>query len=88
MPYGNDADDRPFSERVNAYWDGLIVSVDTRDEGWFSWSPCESCGSHLGGHRYPVSWFAMHDHGETGTGTVCATCAMYIANGEVPDDDD
>lgn len=21
-------------------------------EGWFSWQPCQGCGSHLGGYRY------------------------------------
>ena len=23
-------------------------------EGWFSWSPCDACGSPLGGDRHPV----------------------------------
>ena len=25
------------------------------EEPWFSWSPCQGCGSHLGGDRYPVT---------------------------------
>lgn len=78
-------DTRTFTERVNAYWDGLIVSVDTHEDEGFSWSPCESCGSHLGGHRYRVSWFDLEDRDEHGAGTVCVDCACYIANGDVPD---
>ncbi len=27
-------------------------SQEAENEGWFSWSPCEGCGSHLGGTRY------------------------------------
>lgn len=29
------------------------------DEAGFSWSPCDGCGSHLGGDRFYVTrWFA------------------------------
>lgn len=64
------------------------------DEGSFSWSPCESCGSHLGGDRYPA-----HGIGEVRRDArgrflpcsghlfhleVCADCLAYLANGEEP----
>lgn len=29
---------------------------DDEDEGSFSWSPCQICGSHLGGQRFDVIW--------------------------------
>ncbi len=52
------------------------------DEGGFSWSPCESCGSTFGGNRYPahgvIDGRRYHFH-------VCADCLSYHANGDEPD---
>lgn len=54
------------------------------DEGYFSWSPCECCGSSLGGTRYAA-------HGRDTDGNlvhlnVCQDCLMYIANGDEPEE--
>lgn len=75
-----------FAARVDAYWEGLVVSVDSDADSYFSWHRCESCGSTLGGDRHEVSWFSMDDHAVTGSGSVCTDCAHYIANGEAPDE--
>lgn len=76
--------ERAFVDRVDAYWDGLLVVV-VEDGAGFSWHPCESCGSPLGGDREHVHWVRVGTD-ERGTGTVCVDCAMYIANGEIPPD--
>lgn len=52
------------------------------DEGGFSWSQCDACGSHLGGNRYAA-------HGFTDAKTVihldvCEDCLIFIANGDEP----
>ena len=53
------------------------------DEGSFSWSTCDCCGSHLGGDR-----FAAHGRDIDGNILhldVCVDCLMYIANGDEPE---
>ena len=60
--------------------DGTVV-----DEGGFSWSSCDSCGSSLGGDRYPA-------HGFDGDPTegkmihldICVDCLMFHVNGDEP----
>lgn len=54
------------------------------DEGSFSWSACESCGSSLGGNRYPAHY--LDDNGEISHMHVCTDCLMYHANGDEPED--
>lgn len=38
----------PFTKWV------LEPACDEESEGWFSWSPCDVCGSALGGERHVV----------------------------------
>lgn len=33
---------------------GLTAACGENCDGWFSWSPCEGCGSTLGGERHPA----------------------------------
>lgn len=56
---------------------------DCGDEGFFSWSSCDCCGSGLGGTRYAA-------HGRDKGGNlihldVCEDCLMYLANGDEPE---
>lgn len=34
--------------------ENVTIACDEDCEGWFSWSPCDVCGSTLGGDRHPV----------------------------------
>lgn len=60
--------------------DGLSLMTD---EGHFSWNPCDTCNSPLGGNRYAA-------HGIiTGKDVilhlnVCVDCLTYSANGDLP----
>lgn len=59
-----------------------IENGEAFDEGSFSWSSCEGCGSILGGNRYVVHGF-MDDniiHLD-----VCVDCLVYLANGDEPE---
>jgi len=56
------------------------------DEGGFSYSDCECCGSSLGGDRYAAHSFSSLDveyalliHWD-----ICIDCRDYLANGELP----
>lgn len=70
--------------------DELMEAMDTQeviDEGSFSWSSCDTCGSGLGGNRYIA-------HGRIRGGInmygiihleICTDCLMYFANGDEPE---
>ena len=51
----------------------------------FSWSPCWACRRPLGGERHELRHV---DDGETFTELICADCAVYLANGTLPEGGD
>jgi hypothetical protein len=69
-------------ELAAAYSNGEVC-----DEGSFSKSSCDCCGSSLGGDRY-----AAHGIDKVGVPNaqiihfdICSDCLFYIANGDVPE---
>ncbi len=60
------------------------------DEGGFSWSGCDCCGSSLGGDRYAAHFIILNDKGSV-VGQpihhmeVCVDCLCYLANGDEPE---
>jgi hypothetical protein len=59
-----------------------IENGEVDDEGGFSSSQCDSCGSTMAGDRY-----AAHGVGTNGKILhldVCADCLVYLANGDIP----
>ena len=57
---------------------------DQANEGSFSWSQCETCGSRLGGDRFPSHGFS--EDGEIVHLDVCVDCLIYLANGDEPEE--
>lgn len=62
------------------------------EEGSFSWQECESCGSTLGGDRFPAHALNQHIF-KTGERSltihhvdICSDCLMFHANGDEPED--
>lgn len=53
-------------------------------EGGFSWSECDSCGTVLGGDRYPA--YGIPETGDPIELSICSDCLMFHANGEEPED--
>lgn len=53
------------------------------DEGSFSWSECDTCGSTLGGNRYDAHGLPLR--AEPIHLDICVDCLMYFANGDVPE---
>jgi hypothetical protein len=55
------------------------------DEAGFSTQPCGVCGTYLHGDRYVWHWLAddrtIHHEEDC-----CSDCAMYLANGDEPED--
>lgn len=47
------------ADKIAARWPAPLQLVAAEDsdnpDGWFSWRPCEGCGSTLGGDRYGVA---------------------------------
>ena len=60
--------------------------VDT-DE--FSWSPCDLCGSTLGGSRHNATLLPLENR--TGTDCIpiqiCSDCLFYVCYDDVPDEE-
>lgn len=60
------------------------------DEGSFSWSGCELCGSTFGGDRYDGHAFVRPDDESDPSILVhvsmCCDCLFYVANGDVPEE--
>jgi len=52
-----EGEEREFVDRLASRWDGWYLAPGASDEEAFSWSPCDVCGSTLGGDRAPgVAW--------------------------------
>lgn len=64
--------------------------ADYADEGYFSWRPCELCGSPLGGTRYPAHALIPNEDGSLKKAEMvhlacCYDCLVYFANGDLPE---
>lgn len=78
-----------YESRVEKYLNGIehistgpCPGEEYSEEPWFSWSPCEVCGSSLGGNR--ESWHGVVD-GSIIHGTCCEDCAYYLNYGRLDD---
>jgi hypothetical protein len=62
---------------------------ETGDEGSFSWSPCDACGSSLGGDRHAAHGLVSRTKYGRKTHLihldVCTDCLFYTANGDLPE---
>lgn len=59
---------------------------DSTDEGRFSWSACDACGSSLGGDRFAAHYIDDTDcERQPNHIEVCVDCLQYIANGTLPE---
>jgi hypothetical protein len=52
-------------------------------ESWFSWYPCECCGSHLGGSREYL--YARDANDDIVQFIICVDCVYYIEYGRLDD---
>lgn len=64
-----------------------IYEIQAREEGGFSWSACDSCGSRLGGQRYPAHGIIQKGamEGEVVHLEICVDCLFFHANGDEPE---
>lgn len=85
------SDDNDDPDRTLAAFDEAWRSGKVDSEASFSWSPCDICGSSLGGDR--EIWHAiMGQPGEDLKGrsiehlnSCCTDCVMFLANGDEPE---
>lgn len=62
-------------------------ALQAREEGGFSWSDCDACGSGLGGNRYPAHAWTKAKGGDLVHLEICTDCLAYLANGTEPEPD-
>jgi hypothetical protein len=74
---------RPGCQDCGLPEDATDEQCQRAEESSFSWSPCEACGSTLGGDRHPAHGTFTDDsivHLD-----ICTDCLFYIANGDEPE---
>lgn len=79
-----------YQAAVRAFWmrEGLkfFSSKPTNDgdspEPYFSWHPCDCCGSHLGGNR--EDYIGIDAHGPIEY-SICEDCVYYNEYGRLDD---
>lgn len=56
------------------------LSFNPSIEPFFSWSPCETCSSHLGGDRYILlGKMGQSKHSKTIVFECCVDCFSYLS---------
>jgi hypothetical protein len=77
-----------YTERFDKHTHGLAYLSVGGEEGdlGFSWRSCEGCNSPLAGDRYQAHALLV-EHNEWTTLAVCTDCLLYIANGDVPEEE-
>ena len=82
--------ERAWIDRFAANTEGLDYAagrgIVLGDPIGFSWRGCDTCGSSLGGDVYEAVSIVPGKGAEEHIALeCCADCAMFIANGDVPD---
>lgn len=57
---------------------------DPDAEPWFSWRPCECCGTHLGGNR-ELLWGISEETNKAQSYNICEDCVYYVNYGRLDD---
>lgn len=70
--------------RRNHVKDGCQGPKNFQQEPYFSWRPCECCGSPLGGNREDYL-FATIESPDAFEASICADCVHYLAYGALDD---
>lgn len=75
-------------------WEIDMAGYESGDEGGFSWSECDSCGTTLGGDRHTAhGWPAdngrwkrlAEDPPALFHLSICTDCLLFHANGDEPE---
>lgn len=84
-----------FTDTIERNWPNYVLTPASSEEseGWFSWNPCESCGTTFGGHRSPGHAIHREAFGpdakrpnDVHAIAMCDDCVMYHANGVEPEE--
>jgi len=84
----NDGDEFSLNQ-IGGFSGYLIIELskqwlDNEDESYFSWKPCECCGSHLGGDRVDCNGYNPETQ-EIYEYSVCIDCEYYAEYGQLDD---
>lgn len=65
------------------------LSTKSDDNGdrypFFSWSPCQCCGTHLGGDRYECNGYNVETKEVEEYDCICQDCVYYAEYGRLDD---
>lgn len=71
-------------ENCKAGCNSPCMTEDGDHQAFFSWRPCECCGSPLGGDREEYE-FARNDAEPNFTAKICMDCVYYLVYGKLGD---
>lgn len=78
-----------YEESVRAFFEkeGLncLSAIDNEPEPYFSWQPCDCCGSPLGGDREECHGYNPTTKEIQGPYQVCTDCIYYNEYGQLDD---
>lgn len=77
-----------FLKRYQRATEGYAIHSVDAHEAHFSWAPCETCNSKLGGDRYDCT--LVRGPGDAASDQIkvasCVDCVLFAANGDLPED--
>lgn len=74
-----------FSQEPNKLESGEYDTESDYPEAYFSWQPCECCGSPLGGNREDYIGFNQETGEVQGPYSICVDCVYYTEYGQLDD---
>lgn len=80
-----------YQERVAEFFSHGLTNLSAKSddngtcEPFFSWSPCDCCGSPLGGDRYECDGYNEKTKEVEEYDSVCPDCVYYAEYGQLDD---
>ncbi len=79
-----------YESRVAEFMSHGLANLSTKSEDgncepFFSWSPCQCCGTHLGGDRYECNGYNVKTKEVEEYDCICQDCVYYAEYGQLDD---
>lgn len=77
-----------YEARVAEFFSHGLANLSTKSdchEPFFSWHPCQCCGTHLGGNRYECDGYNEKTKEVEEYDNICEDCVYYAEYGQLDD---
>ncbi len=74
-----------YEATVAEFFSHGLNNLSSRGESFFSWRPCQCCGTHLGGDRYECDGYNGQTEEVEEYDCVCSDCVYYAEYGQLDD---